>query len=360
MKITIFGSSLTSAYWNGAATYYRGICKALHRLGHQITFVEQDIYWRQAHRDLAEDPDYAAVHICLTLDDLRRELGAAAGADLVAVCSGLGANEEFVERGVLDLAGSGPLVAYWDVDAPATLERLRDEPAWYFRDLVPRFDVVLTYGGGPPVIDGYRAWGAHAVVPVYNAVDPEEYQPVPPDPALAYDLLFVGHRMPDREERFRTLFLEVAEAAPEARLCLGGEGWGEETLPPNVTYLGFVPTARHTALYCSARLCLNINRGAMARYGYSPPTRVFEVTGCGGCLVVDEWVGLETFFTPGEEVLVARDGADVARLLRSVGWDEAHHIGARGRARALRKHTYDSRALLLDAYLRERVGVAGR
>jgi spore maturation protein CgeB len=352
MKITVFGSSLTSAYWNGAATYYRGICKALHRVGHQITFVEQDIYWRQAHRDLAEDPDYAAVRICAGVEDLRRELRAAASADLVAVCSGLGANEEMVERGVLELAGADCLVAYWDVDAPATLERLRDEPGWYFRELIPRFDMVLTYGGGPPVAAGYAEWGAREVVPVYNAVDPEEYEPVAPDSQLAYDLLFVGHRMPDREERFRMLFLDVAEAVPEARLCLGGEGWGNETLPANVTYLGFVPTARHTALYCSARLCLNINRGAMARYGYSPPTRVFEVTGCGGCLVVDDWVGLDTFFVPGEEVLVARDAAGVARLLRTVSWEEARAIGRRGRARALRDHTYESRVRLLDGYLR--------
>ena len=355
MKITIFGSSLTSAYWNGAATYYRGICKALHRLGHQITFVEQDIYWRQAHRDLVEDPDYAAIRICLTPDDLHREIAAAATSDMVAVCSGLGANEELVERGVLDLAAPDRLVAYWDVDAPATLERLRDEPDWYFGALVPRFDVVLTYGGGEPVIAGYRERGARDVVPVYNAVDPEEYQPVPPDYELAFDLLFVGHRMPDREERFRALFLDVAAAQPGYRFGLGGEGWGNDTLPPNVQYLGFVPTARHTALYGSARLCLNINRAAMARYGFSPPTRVFEVTGCGGCLVVDAWAGLDQFFTPGQEVLVAQDGPDVARLLHQVQWDEARQIGARGRARALRDHSYTSRAHLLDAYLTSRL-----
>ena len=135
---------------------------------------------------------------------------------------------------------------------------------------------------------------------------------------------------------------------PRYRFGLGGEGWGNETLPPNVTYLGFVPTARHTALYCSARLCLNINRGAMARYGYSPPTRVFEVTGCGGCLVVEPGLGW-SILHPWQ------GGAGRPRWPRRCPparpghWDEARQIGAQGRDRALRDHTYTSRAHLLDA-----------
>ena len=60
LKIAFFGSSLVSAYWNGAATYYRGIIKELHGKGHRVTFYEPDAYERQKHRDLP-DPDWAEV-----------------------------------------------------------------------------------------------------------------------------------------------------------------------------------------------------------------------------------------------------------------------------------------------------------
>lgn len=351
MLITIFGSSITSAYWNGAATYYRGICRALYRRGHRIVFVEQDIYDRQRHRDLPLDPDYAEVRLCRSFDELAQQVEAARRSDVVAKCSGCGAHDDWLDQAVLERRGRG-LVVYWDVDAPATLEQARAEPDWYFRRLVPRYDAVLTYGGGEPVVQAYRRLGARAVVPVYNAVDLEEYAPVPPDEELRCDLLFMGNRMPDREERFWAFFAEAARLAPEKRFVLGGEGWSEHApLPSNVRYIGHVPTYRHAVVNCSATFVLNLNRAAMAAYGFSPPTRIFEAAACGCCVITDAWTGIEQFFAPGREILVALSAADIVRYLREVLPDRARAIGQAARRRVEREHTYEQRAELLEDVL---------
>lgn len=350
MEITLFGSSITSAYWNGAATYYRGICQALHRLGHQPVFVEQDIYGRQQHRDLAEDPDYARVVVCHDLAELEREVERARESDLVVKCSGVGRYDDELERAVLDARRPDNRVVYWDVDAPFTLDKASREPEWPFPDLIPRYDAILTYGGGPRVRDGYLALGARTVELVYNALDPETHHPEPPDAANKCDLLFVGHRLPDREARVRAFFLGAAELCPKHTFLLGGEGWGDTILSPNVRYIGHVPTALHNRLNCSARLVLNINRQAMADYGYSPPTRVFEAAGAGACIVTDRWEGIGTFLEPGEEVLVAANPEEVARFVVSVTASESARIGERARARVLAEHTYGRRGEQLERF----------
>jgi spore maturation protein CgeB len=351
MRITFFGSSITSAYWNGAATYYRGICRALHRHGHQPVFVEQDIYDRQQHRDLPEDPDYAEVVLCHDLEDLGREIGRASRSDLVVKCSGVGRYDEYLDAAVLDARTPSNRVAYWDVDAPFTLDQAHADPAWYFRGLIPRYDVVITYGGGPKVEEGYRRLGAQRVELVYNALDPEAHHPVPPDPEYGCDLLFVGNRLPDRESRVREFFLQVAEACPQFSFLFGGEGWGDLSLPANVRYLGHVATGLHNRLNSSARLVLNVNRQSMADYGFSPPTRVFEAAGAGACLVTDRWDGIGEFLTPGGEVLVASSPEEVARYVREVSQEEAVAIGRRALSRILRDHTYDRRGEQLEGFL---------
>ncbi|MHB8991361.1 MAG: CgeB family protein [Chloroflexota bacterium] len=350
MRITFFGSSITSAYWNGAATYYRGICQALHRRGHQPVFVEQDIYQRQQHRDLERDPDYAEVIVCRDLPELERELRRARGSDLVVKCSGVGRHDELLDEAVLSARTESNRVVYWDVDAPFTLDQAFQSADWYFRRLVPDYDAVLTYGGGPKVAEGYRALGARSVELVYNALDPETHHPVPPDPKYRCDLLFVGNRLPDREARVRHFFLGAAEQCPDHQFLLGGEGWGDLPLPANVRYLGHVPTARHNVLNCSARLVLNINRQAMADYGYSPPTRVFEAAGAGACLVTDSWRGIESFLSPGEELLVASGPEEIALLLRSVAPEQAAAMGEAARRRVLAHHSYDLRGAQLQAF----------
>ena len=355
MNIAFFGSSLVSAYWNGAATYYRGIVRGLHEQGHRVTFYEPDAYERQQHRDM-DDPEWATVAVYEN-DEVaaRRCLDAASGADLIVKASGVGVFDELLEAGVAALKRPSNLVAFWDVDAPATLDRMAQDPADPFRAVVPQYDLVLTYGGGAPVVDAYRAFGARECVPIYNALDPSTHHPVPPVARFEGDLGFLGNRLPDREARVEEFFLRAASLAPEGRFLLGGSGWGDKGMPENVEYLGHVYTADHNAFNRTPKTVLNVSRESMARYGFSPATRVFEAAGAGACLITDAWEGIELFLEPNVEVLVAHDGAEVAAHVADTSPERARQIGDAALARVLREHTYAHRAVQLDALLGNKV-----
>jgi spore maturation protein CgeB len=352
MNIAFFGSSLVSAYWNGAATYYRGIIRGLAQRGHRITFYEPDAYDRQQHRDMP-DPDWARVVVYAGsgTDGVHAALDDARGADLVIKASGVGVFDELLEGAVLDLRTTSNIVAFWDVDAPATLDRVHADPADPFHERVPRYDIVFTYGGGDPVVNAYTALGARACVPIYNALDPDTHHPVQPDPRFAADLGFLGNRLPDREARVESFFLDVAAARPARRFLLGGNGWGDRHLPDNVRYTGHVYTRDHNAFNCTPRAVLNINRESMARYGFSPPTRVFEAAGAAACLITDAWVGIDMFLEPDREVLVAASGDDVAAHLDGLDEDRARAMGEAAYRRVLAEHTYAHRAALLERVL---------
>jgi spore maturation protein CgeB len=356
VRIAFIGSSLVSCYWNGAATYYRGLLRALSLRGHEVTFLEPDAFDRQANRDIP-DPDWARVVVWPATDGgMASALERARGADLVVKASGVGVFDRELEAAVLTLRRPGSLVAFWDVDAPATLDRAEGDPADPFRALAPRYDVVFTYGGGDPVVRAYGRLGARLCVPVYNALDPATHHPVPPDPRFAgTDLGFLGNRLPDREARVEEFFLRAAAALPGRRFLLGGAGWGDKAgVPVNVRYLGHVGTSDHNALNASCLAVLNVNRESMARYGFSPPTRVFEAAGAGACLVTDAWEGIEAFLEPGREVLVARDGAEVAAHVEGLDPTRARAIGAAALRRILAWHTYERRAALVEAVLEGR------
>jgi spore maturation protein CgeB len=351
LEIAFFGSSLVSAYWNGAATYYRGVVKALSDRGHHVTFYEPDAFDRQTHRDL-EDPDWAtSVVYSADRSGVLASLDAARGADLVIKASGVGHEDELLERAVLELRTPSTLVAFWDVDAPATLDRMDRNPADPFRALVPDYDLILTYGGGQPVVQAYGRLGARHCTPIYNALDPATHHPVPRDPRFEADLAFLGNRLPDRESRVDDFFLGAARRLPTRRFLLGGSGWGDKQLPANVRYLGHVYTKDHNAINVTPRAVLNVNRASMARYGFSPPTRLFEAAGAGGCLITDAWEGIEMFLEPGREVLVAEDGDAVAHLLESLSPASASAIGAAARRRLLTEHTYAHRAVEIERVL---------
>jgi spore maturation protein CgeB len=339
----VFGSSITSSYWNGAATYYRGIYKNLAALGHEITFAEPDIYNRQQNRDLSEI-EYARVIVYQTPRDIDELIGLARTADLVIKHSGVGGDDELLERRVLDCRSPHAQVAFWDVDAPATLQRVEDGPYDPFHRCIPLYDFIFTYGGGHEVVQRYRKLGARNCYPIYNALDPETHHREPADPALACDLVFVGNRLPDRERRVEQFFLRAAELAPEKSFILGGEGWGGKPLPANVRWIGHVGTGSHNRINASARMALNINRDSMADVGFSPPTRVFEAAGAGTCLVTDRWRGIEQFFEPGREILVAKNAEEIVAFLRGTSEEEARSIGDAMLKRALSKHTYAQRA----------------
>lgn len=352
MQIAFFASSLVSAYWNGAATYYRGIVRALSERGHRITFYEPDAFERQAHRDI-EDPEWAKVVVYSAEgeDHVRRCLESAKEADLVAKASGVGVFDELLEAEVLELASPSRRVVFWDVDAPATLARTQMDPHDRFRSLIPRYDLILTYGGGEPVSRAYRELGARACVPIYNALDPTTHHPVPKDRRFAGDLGFLGNRLPDREERVARFFLEAARCMPDCSFLLGGNGWGDMQLPSNVRWAGHVYTRDHNAWNCSLGAVLNISRDSMAEVGFSPATRVFEAAGAGACIITDAWKGIGEFLAPGEEILVAADGEEVAAILAGTTRAERRRIGEAARRRVLAQHTYAHRAAQLDEVL---------
>jgi spore maturation protein CgeB len=354
VRIGFYGSSLVSSYWNGAATYYRGLLKALAARGHRITFFEPDAYQRQQNRDIP-DPSWAEVVVWpATADGVASALDRAGAFDVVVKASGVGVFDAELEAGVLAARRPGQAVLFWDVDAPATLDRVEADSNDPFRALVPRYDLICTYGGGDPVVRAYRHLGARGCVPVYNALDPETHFPEPPDPRFAGTLGFLGNRMPDREARVDAFFLEAARRLPEANFLLGGSGWESRELPANVRRLGHVGTRDHNAFNSSVTAVLNINRASMAAYGFSPPTRVFEAAGAGACLITDAWEGIELFLEPGREILVAKDGAEVAAFLAELDPMQARVIGEAARQRILAHHTYARRAELVESVLTDR------
>ncbi len=348
--VAFFGSSLLSSYWNGAATYYRGIIRALHARGWAVTFYEPDAYDRQSHLDMSP-PDWARVVVYdpASADAVMALVrDAARQADIVVKASGIGVHDERLEASMPDLCPPGRLCIYWDVDAPATLERMQADERDHLRVALSRYDLVLTYGGGAPVGDAYRRRGARDCVPIYNALDPTTHHPVAPDARFAADLAFLGNRLPDREARVDEFFLRPASLLPNRTFLLGGNGWQDRGVPANVRRLGHVRTLDHNALNCSATAVLNINRSSMARFGHSPATRVFEAAGAGACLVTDAFEGVESFLEPDCEVLVAASGDEVAACVASLTPARARAIGAAARARVLAAHTYDHRADLVE------------
>lgn len=352
MKIAFYGSSLLSSWWNGAATYYRGLLRDLAGRGYEITFFEPDAYERQQHRDMEPQPWATSVVYPATADGVRSVLEQAAAADIVVKASGVGVFDDELIAGIVEHARPGALKIFWDVDAAATLDEMRHDADHPVRRALPDLDLVLTYGGGPPVIEAYEGFGARRCVPVYNALDPATHHPVPPDARFAADLSFLGNRLPDRETRVEQFFLEPAAALADRSFLIGGNGWESRPMPANVRHLGHVFTNQHNAFNCTPMAVLNVARDSMASIGFSPATRVFEAAGAAACLITDAWEGIEQFLVPDREVLVARDGQDVAEQVRTLTHDRARAIGSAALKRVLAEHTYAHRGAQVDALLR--------
>lgn len=356
MKLAFYGSSLLSSYWNGAATYYRGLLRDLAQRGYAITFYEPDAFDRQAHRDI-EPPHWAKVVVYpATQAGLAGALAEAGAADIVVKASGVGVFDTELLDGIMAQSRPGAIRVFWDVDAPATLAEIAAAPDHPMRRHLPDLDFVLTYGGGPPVVAAYERLGARRCVPIYNALDPDTHYPVQPEPRLQADLSFLGNRLPDREARVEEFFLRPAALLPNRSFLIGGSGWETKAMPPQVRHLGHVYTREHNAFNASALAVLNIARDSMASTGFSPATRVFEAAGAGSCIITDAWLGLDLFLADGTEILVARDGQEVADHLASLTPQRSHAIGAAARARILAGHTYTMRGAQVDRLLRDHVG----
>ncbi|MBF7013816.1 glycosyltransferase [Novosphingobium resinovorum] len=353
MKIAFYGSSLLSSYWNGAATYYRGILKALAGHGYDITFYEPDAFDRQQHRDIAPPTWARSVVYSATQEGLRSVLAEAGAADIVVKANGVGVFDRELLEGVLAQSSPGALRIFWDVDAAATLDEMRTDTAHPVHLALPELDMVLTYGGGPPVVDAYTAFGARRCIPIYNALDPDTHHPAPRNLRFEADLGLLANRLPDREARIEEFFLRAAALLPQRTFLLGGSGWHDKKMSPNVRAIGHVGTGDHNALNCTPRAVLNVARDSMATTGFSPATRVFEAAGAGACLITDAWEGIEQFLQPDTEVLVARDGQDVAAILDSLTAERARAIGEAALRRVRAEHTYALRAEQVHAIFQE-------
>jgi spore maturation protein CgeB len=284
-------------------------------------------------------------------EGVMRALEEASAADIIIKASGVGVHDQLLERGVVEYARPNSLVAFWDVDAPATLERVLGDPCDPFRAYIPRYDFIFTYGGGTPVIDEYQRLGARICVPIYNALDPETHHTVSPDPRFVADLALLANRLPDREARIGEFFLKPAQALQERTFLLAGNGWGDKRLPANVRYCGHLYTRDHNAFNCTPLAVLNVNRDSMARYGFSPATRVFEAAGAGACIITDAFKGVDLFLEPDTEILIAADGDEVADIVNRLTPRRAAQIGRAARARVLAEHTYRDRVLELERLL---------
>jgi spore maturation protein CgeB len=348
VTIVFLGLSITSSWGNGHATNYRALLHELEARGHDVLFLERDVPWYAASRDF-EAP---FVSLYSSLAELReRHEEDLRGADLVVVGS-------FVPEGVrvgewaLEVAG-GP-VAFWDIDTPVTAAKLaRGDHEYLTPELLGRYDLYLSFTGGPLL----EQLGAQRPRPFYCMVDPTQYRPV--EAERRFVLGYLGTYSPDRQETLRELLLEPAHRLPQLHFAVAGpqypdvDGW-----PANVEHFEHVPPAEHARFYASQRLTLNVTRQAMVESGWSPSVRLFEAAACGVAIVSDWWPGLDSFFVPGEEILVARSTDDVLRILRETDGDEVARIAAAARRRVLGEHTAERRAEQLEAEVAELVGVA--
>lgn len=349
LRVAFFGASLTSAGWTEAARYCCGLLRALHARGHHITLYQPELAGRARGREGAP-PGWAREHF-YTVEDTRgleRCLEEARGADVVVKTSDVGLFDAWLDARVLELRSGATQVFFWDLEPGATLERLVRDPGDAFRPLVPRYDGILTQGGGERVREAWRALGARTCTPVYSAMDPEVHHPVRPQERYGCSLAFLEDRLPDLEQRMESFFLRAAELLPDEHFLLGGVGWASRPRPENVHYLGHVPREEHNALRGTARTVLDVSREGMARAGYSPTSRLFEAAGVGACLITDAWEGVEHFLEPGRECLVAQDGLEVAEGVLCLTDEGVRDLGRAARRRVLAEHTYAHRARLVE------------
>ena len=350
LRIVILGLSITSSWGNGHATTYRGLVRQLRARGHDVLFLERDVPWYADHRDLP-DPPYCRTELYRDRADLeRRFTEEVREADLVIVGSFVPegvAVGEWVVRTALGLS------AFYDIDTPVTLAQLARGACDYLSpDLIPRYQLYLSFTGGPTLERLERELGSPAARALYCSVDPETYRPQ--ELEARWDLGYMGTYSADRQPGLERLLLEPARAARELRFLVAGPQYPEDVRwPENVTRLPHVEPARHPWLYGSERFTLNLTRADMVAAGWSPSVRLFEAAACGTPIISDAWDGLDAFLTPGREILLARSSTEVLEILREMPERERLALGARARERVLAAHTSAHRARELEGYVAE-------
>jgi spore maturation protein CgeB len=350
LRVVIVGLSITSSWGNGHATTYRGLVRELARRGHDVLFLERDVEWYRANRDLPSPPFGRTVLYEDTADLLDRFGGELRTADLAIVGSYV--SDGAVVGAWVTREASG-VSAFYDIDTPVTLSKLaRGDCEYLTPALVSRYDLYLSFTGGPTLERLERELGSPMARPLYCAVDPELYYPEPT--AAHWDLGYMGTYSADRQPTIERLLLEPALQLPEARLVVAGPQYPTDVRwPANVERIEHLPPDGHRAFYNRQRWTLNVTRADMIAAGWSPSVRLFEAAACGTPIVSDRWDGIESVLAPGREIALADGPADVLRLLRDVPERERRAMGERARARVLAEHTAAHRAGQLEGYVEE-------
>jgi len=343
MKIVAFGLSITSAWGNGHATTFRALFEALHRRGHEIIFYEKDLEWYASNRDL-RSPPYCQVRFYKKWSDIakqsRQEL---ADADVGLIGSyfpdGIAAIEQLLDS-------NAAVKAFYDIDTPITISGLRQrgETEYLEAEQISGFDVYFSFTGGPMLREIETRFGARLAIPLYCSFDPCEYRRFSVNKRFASDLSYMGTYAPDRQAKLEELLLRPADHLPGKQFIVAGPQYPNDVRwPKNVRRIVHLNPRWHARFYSSSRLTLNVTRREMVIAGYSPSVRLFEAAACGAAMISDDWPGLETFFTPGREILLPLDAQDVMRYL-SLSDHELRQIGDAAQHRALAEHTSEIRA----------------
>lgn len=351
MKITLFGLTISSSWGNGHATPYRAILKALHRRGHKVTFYEKDVAFYALRRDFSACESCELILYSKWQDVRARALNDVRNSDVVV-------NASYCADGawIIDevLAINGPLHAFYDLDTPITLAKLECCDLEYLRrDQIPEFSLYLSFTGGSILGELENRWGAQCARPLYGCVDPEVHSRVPARREFECLLSYMGTYAADRQEKLDALFLEPARRLAHEPFLLAGSLYpGQWRWPENIQRFDHVAPTDHRVLYSSSRATLNITRAGMARSGYCPSGRFFEAAACATPIISDYFEGIETFFTPGEEIILAETADDVVTALSQPD-GELERIAAAAHARTLADHTGDRRAEQFLAYIAE-------
>lgn len=355
MKIVFFGLSITSAWGNGHATTFRSLLRALSERGHDILFFEKDVEWYASNRDLPE-PSFCDVRIFQSwnqsLPEVRREL---AECDVAVVGSyfplGIVAIEEV-------LASRAQVKAFYDIDTPITVAQLRQagRTEYLQKEQIAGFDLYFSFTGGEILRELEKEFGARCAFPLYCSVDTRQYHRWPVHKRYQSDMSYMGTYAPDRQLKIEELFCKPARLLPQASFLLAGPQYPRQLRwPANIRRIRHLNPRWHAQLYCSSRLTLNVTRRAMVQAGYSPSVRLFEAAACAATIVSDNWPGLDTFFVPGQEILVPVGGEDVARYLTDLDQGESLRIGERARERVMAEHTAERRAEQFEDYIQKSI-----
>jgi spore maturation protein CgeB len=352
MKIVIFGLTISSSWGNGHATLWRGLCKALTRAHHEVVFFERDVPYYAGARDFGEIERGELILYSEWQDIVWRASREVAAADVAMVTSYC---PDSVPASELIFEASAPVSVFYDLDTPVTLARLTEgEHVPYIGPRGLRdYDLVLSYTGGRAVTELEQRLGAKCVRTLYGHVDPDVHRPVDPVERYRAHLSYLGTYAADRQQALEALFLKPAAARREQRFLIGGAQY-PETFPwsPNLYFVRHLPPDEHAAFFSSSALTLNVTRSAMAQMGWCPSGRLFEAAACGAAILSDDWSGLDTFYKPDREILIARDTVDALAAI-DLSPDALRIIGDAARERTLDEHTAAHRVRTLMSALDE-------